>query len=238
MNDRIVNIVVSCALGCAAAGVSGSCIWYSRPYRKVKSRVGILLAQLSVFSVIGGLFLLGKMERIAAAGNESGRESAIYAFLFGLFSVGFFVVRSEIRWQRSWAPVRAASERPPVAPEAKRRYILACAFGACSWILAMVYLFLRTKPFAPLLLGLSLLLLLAPMIFAGRSFGPSAMREIRKGVVFSAALMISFIGWVAFRSQVTAPAQTSAWLVAGALVGVVFLAALWFLRPDSVVRNS
>ena len=238
MNDRVVNIVISCAIGCAATGIPGLCFWFSRSYRKAKNRVAILLCQLSVMiSVLGGLFLLEKLERIAAPDNKSVRESALYAFLVGLFSVGFFVMRSEIFWRGSWTSVRANTERPPVNPEARRRFFAMCGFGICSWILALAALFLRTKPLAPLLFGSSLFSLLAPMIFMGRAFGTAIMREFRNGVVFISGLGICFCGWVGYKSQVNAPTQTSAWLVSIAILCVVFLSALLFLRPESEIQG-
>src|ERR1700744_3005034 len=177
MNDRIVNMVVSCAIGCLAAGIVGLCFWFSRSHRKAKNRVAILLCQLSVMtSVLGGLFLVAKLERAAAPCDPAASRPALYAFLVGLFSVGFFVVRSELRWRRSWETVRVIGERPPVTPEAKRRLTVMYALGACSWISGMACVFLRTKPFAPLLYGASGLFLLATGIFMGRGVKPSGIR--------------------------------------------------------------
>jgi hypothetical protein len=234
MNSELILILGPCGLGCVSAGVCGLCLQLSRPYRKAKSRIAILLSQLSVAtSALGGLFLLGQLQVAGALGSKSAHEFAIYAYLFGFFSVGFLVIRGEVLWQRSWRPVRAISERPPVTPGAKQRFVVASAIMASSWVFAIAYLYNRTKPFAPLFVGFSSLSLFASMIFIGRISGPSKMLEIRKSIVIAAGLLICFVGAVAFRSRVTAPAQSSAWLVTVTLPCLALLSALLLLRPES-----
>jgi len=173
-----------------------------------------------------------------APDSRPARESALYAFLVGCFGVGFLVIRAEVLWQRSWRPVRATGERPEMTPGARQRLVVALGITVLSWGFAIAYLFYRTEPLAPLLAGFSVLSLFACMILIGRVCGPSQMREIRKSILLAASLLICFVAVVAFRSRVTAPGQTTAWLVSASLTCIATPAALLLLRPESGIRNS
>jgi hypothetical protein len=239
MNTKLILILAGGGLGVATGGVCFLCGLISRPYRKALNRIAILLTQLCVgTSAVGGLLLLTKLVAIVALSDRSSRQSALYAYLLGFVSVAFFVVRAEILWQRSWKPVRVISERPPVAPGARRRYFVALAIIGPSWPFTIAYLFYRTKPFAPFLFAFSSLFFFAAMIFISKVVGAPKMQEMRKVILIGAAVWICFVGVVAFKSRVTAPTQTSAWLVTVTLLCLIPLSALFFLRPTSASATS
>jgi hypothetical protein len=216
------------------------CLLLCRPYRKARNRVVILLCQLFVaISALGGLFLVQKFEVMMELRDKSARESAVLAFLFGLIVVEIFVLRAEFRWRRASGLTHIAAAQPsPVPPGAKRRYYVALAMMASSWAFTIPYLFYKTRPLAPLLVGFSLFSFLAPMILFDLTFAPAQMREIRKSSVIVVGLAICFIGFVAFKSRDHYPAQTPAWLITLTLLCILFLRALFHLKPDSGIRSS
>src|ERR1700733_50886 len=235
MNTKLILILAAGGLGVATGGFCALCVLLSRPYRKALNRIAILLTQLCIgTSVIAGLLLLPRLEAIMALSDRTSRQSAVYAYLLGFVSTAFVVIRAEILWRRSWKPTRAISERPPVVPGARRKLFIALAIMAPSWPFTIAYLFYRTSPFAPFLFGLSSLSFFAAMIFIGKVLGAPRMQEVRKVTLVTAALWICFVGAVAFKSRVTAPTQTSAWLVTVTLLCLIPLSALFFLRPEAV----
>jgi hypothetical protein len=239
MNDKLILVLGACGLGTVSAGACGLCFLFSRPYRKALNRIAILFSQFLVGTLaLSGLFLLQKLQAILAPDTKFARELGVYAYLFGLFSVGFLVVRAEVLWQRSWRQVRAIGEQLPIVPEARRRLFVVLAIMGSSWVFAGAYLLNRTKPLAPLLFGTSLLSLFAAMIFIGRVLGHPKTSEIRQSIVVAAGLLICFVGFIAFRSRVTAPTQTSSWIVSAAAPCIAVLAAVLFLRSESGTRNS
>lgn len=238
MNVKLIPILEAGGLGAASGGVCALCFLLSRPYRKALNRIAILLAQLCVgTSAVGGMLLLSKLAAIAVLHDRSSRQSAVYAYVLGLFSVLFFVLRAEIRWQLSWKPARTISEPPLAAPGAMRRLIIAFTILGSSWLFAIAFLLSPKRPSAPLLVGFASLSILAGMIFIGRVLGPPHTGQIRKVTVVSACLLICFFGQLAFKSRVNAPTQTSAWIVSVTLVCVALMSALFFLRPGNSSAN-
>jgi hypothetical protein len=233
MSGKLILILGSCAVGCASAGLCGLCFLLTRPYRKARNRIVILLSSLFVaIAAVGGIFLVGEVAMLAGAARAA-RESASQAYLVGLLCVEFLVIRAEVRWRRSWLPVRPTGERPPNKPEAKRTLVIAFCIAGLSWVFAIAYLVNRTQPFAPILVGFSGMSLLASMTFLGRYADPSKIQEIRKGFVIVAVALICGAFLVAFQSRATAPNQTTAWIVSVSLLCIALLSARFLLKPKA-----
>jgi hypothetical protein len=129
MNIMLILILGGLTLGCATAGVIGLYMLFSRPYRKARNRLAILLGQVFVaVSALTSLVMLQKLEQFfSVVRHSSTYYSAMYAHVLGLLCGFFFMLRAEFRWRRASGLVTTAKNNRPVVPGAKRRLLI--AFG-------------------------------------------------------------------------------------------------------------
>jgi hypothetical protein len=235
MNVTLFLILGGVTLGCATAGVIGLYMLFSRPYRKARNRLVIILGQVFVVvSALTSLAMLQKLEQFfSLVRNSSAYYSAMYAHAFGLLCGVFFVLRAEFRWRRASGLVTPAKNTRPVVPGARRRLFiafgilaLACGFSVASWLN-------WPKPISVIFGGTSMLFAFAPMIFLGRNLDRAQMRESRIVILVLAAAMFCMFGGLAWKLRNTDPALSSAWLVTLAVPCVVALLASVFLRSST-----
>jgi multisubunit Na+/H+ antiporter MnhB subunit len=77
MNITLILIFGGLTLGCATVGVIGLYMLFSRPYRKARNRLAILLGQVFVaVSALTSLVMLQKLEQVFSVVRHS---SAFYS---------------------------------------------------------------------------------------------------------------------------------------------------------------
>jgi xanthine/uracil permease len=235
MNVTLVLIIGGLLLGCAAAGVIGLYMLRSRPARKARNRLVILLGQVVVaVSALTSLVILQKLEQFfSVVRHSSAYYSAMYAYVLGLLCGVFFVLRAEFRWRRASGLVTATKNNRPVVPGVRRRFLIAFGILAVSAGFSVAFWLNRPKPVSVLFGGASMLFAFAPLIFLGRTLDRAQMKESRNVILVLSSAMLCMFGGLAWKLRKTDAALSSAWLVTLAVPCVVALLALVFLRSST-----
>jgi xanthine/uracil permease len=235
MNVTLILIMGGLLLGCAAAGVIGLYMLRSRPNRKARNRLVILLGQVVVaVSVLTSLVILQKLEQFfSVVRHSSAYYSAMYAYVLGLLFGVFFVLRAEFRWRQASGLVTATKNNGPVVPGARRRFLIAFGIVAISAGFSVAFWVNRPKPISVIFGGASMLFAFAPIIFLGRTLGRAQMKESRNVILVISSAMLCMFGGLAWKLREAEPALSSAWLVTLAVPCVAALLALVFLRSST-----
>jgi hypothetical protein len=235
MNVTLFLTIGGLLLGCAAAGVIGLYMLRSRPGRKARNRLIILLGQVVVVvSVLTSLVILQKLEQLfSVVRHSSAYYSAMYAFVLSLLCGVFLLLRAEFRWRRASGLVTATKNSRPVVPGARRRLLIALGIAALSPVFSVASLLNRPRPISVIFGGTSMLFALASIIFLGRTLDRTQMKESRNVVLVLSSAMFCVSGGLALKLRTTNPALSSAWLVTLAMPCVVAFLALVFLRSGT-----
>jgi hypothetical protein len=240
MDVSLIVILGGLTLGSATVGAFGIYLLLSRPYRKARNRLAILLGQLLVVvSALTSLESLRKLEQtFLVAHRSSTHYAAMYAYLLSLLSGGFFVLRAEFRWQRSSGLVVSTKTNRPVVAGAYRKLLTALGILALSLCFSAAYWVFRPKPVSVIFGGTSMLFACAAIIFLSRTVDRAKMRESRTVILVLAAGMFCMFGGLAWKLRNTDPALSSAWLATLAVPCLVALAAFYFMRPGADIGSN
>ncbi len=103
MPVTLMTSVAGILLGCTSAAAIGCIFLISRPYRRANNRIAIRLAQIfALISICGGLILIQILERHwCIRWHSSPYYAAIWSYLTGCIPSTFFILKADVRWQRS-----------------------------------------------------------------------------------------------------------------------------------------
>jgi hypothetical protein len=103
MSVSLIATVAGFIVGCSAAGAIGLCVLFSRPYRKENNRFAIHLAQIFVVaSICGSLLLIQILDgRLGVEHHSPSYYAFRGAYLIALICAVFFVLKADLRWQKS-----------------------------------------------------------------------------------------------------------------------------------------
>jgi hypothetical protein len=101
---EVVAIVAGLLLGVGWASAAAFYLVSTRSYRQQRNLAVIGLGYLLIGILsLGSLFLLLSLCRHLGIGFQSGsHDASVLAYIVGTYCIGFFALRAEIRWRKSW----------------------------------------------------------------------------------------------------------------------------------------